>query len=158
MEITTINKRHSKILSQFNKCIDRFIYESTENYSYNMFRNFKPLRYKATALHNFLARDIEHDNGTNNLTLSEWVFMFPNFMLFGAIGFSLSLKNGRNDDKLDILTDDLVNEMQQTIMALDEMLDEHIIENEITDEVIELITNKTKRNDKLSNRRGRKRD
>tara|TARA_Y100000592_G_scaffold34341_1_gene54607 strand:+ start:518 stop:1000 length:483 start_codon:yes stop_codon:yes gene_type:complete len=158
MEITTLNKRHSKILTQFNKCIDRFIYESTENYSYNMFRNFKPLRSKAVALHNFLGKDIGSDNGTNNLSLSEWVFMFPNFMLFGAIGFSLSLKNGNNDEELDVLTDDLVDEMQQTIMALDEMLDEHIFENEITDEVITLITNKTKRNDKLNNRRGRKKD
>tara|TARA_R100000742_G_C4192726_1_gene24282 strand:+ start:29 stop:490 length:462 start_codon:yes stop_codon:yes gene_type:complete len=138
MEINTLNKKHSKILSQFNKNIDRFIYEATDSYTYNMFRNFKPLRSKATALHNFLAKDIDTNNGTNNLTLSEWVFMFPNFMLFGAIGFSLSLKDGSNDEDLDILTDRLVQEMQETILALDEMLDEYIFNTELPENLKEV--------------------
>ena len=138
MEINTLNKKHSKILSQFNKNIDRFIYEATDSYTYNMFRNFKPLRSKATALHNFLAKDIDTNNGTNNLTLSEWVFMFPNFMLFGAIGFSLSLKDGKNDEDLDILTDNLVHDMQETILALDEVLDEYIFNTELPENLKEV--------------------
>jgi hypothetical protein len=151
MEINTLNKRHSKILTQFNKNIDKFIYEATDSYTYNMFSNFKPLRYKATALHNFLAKDIDNPGATNNLTLSEWVFMFPNFMLFGAIGFSLSLKDGKNDEDLDILTDNLVHDMQETIVALDEMLDEHIFNKELPEnlkEVSAIIKQKTNKQTK----------
>jgi len=145
MDITTLNNKHSSILKEFNKTIDKFIYSTTDDYTFNMFRNFKPLRYKATALHNFLAKGIDTQDGTNNLTMSEWVFMFPNFMLFGAIGFSLSLKNGKNDEDIDELTDNLVREMQETIVALDEMLDEHIIAEEIDENIKNLITKKTKK-------------
>ena len=145
MDITTLNKKHSKILTEFNKTIDKFIYSTTDDYTFNMFRNFKPLRYKATALHNFLAQGLDKPDGANHLTKSEWVFMFPNFMLFGAIGFSLSLKNGKNDEDIDELTDNLVREMQDTIVALDEMLDEHIIAEEIDENIKNLITKKTKK-------------
>tara|TARA_R110000787_G_scaffold204451_10_gene314979 strand:- start:848 stop:1282 length:435 start_codon:yes stop_codon:yes gene_type:complete len=144
MEIKTLNKVHKEILTSFNNRIDKFIYETTEDQTEKVFKNFIPLRHKATALHNFLAKDLETKDGANNLTYSEWVFMFPNFMLFGAMGFSLSLRNGDNENEIDELTDELVLEMQDTITDLDKMLDDYIDGVDIAEKLKVLLKNKTK--------------
>ena len=69
-------------------------------------------------LHNTLAKNIDDEK----ISKQEWVFMLPNFLMFGAFGFAMALKKTKNQDILDLKVRELFEEMTETIYDLDEIL------------------------------------
>ena len=124
----TLNKEHREILKKFDKRIDRFIYDVTDEYEYEAFKNFIPLKQKVLKLHNMLGSDITSDVGRN-----EWIFMLPNYLLFGAIGFSTALKNNDNADDIDDMCNELFTYMTKTVRDLDRMLNEFELDEDARD-------------------------
>jgi hypothetical protein len=125
----TLNQKHHKILKEFTKDVDRFIYDVTEDQTINTFMNFIPLKRKAEMIHNKLGEDIEN----NEISKTEWVFMLPNFLMFGAVGFASALKTEENTIEIEDKIHDLFSEMTLTIGDLDEMLSEHLLTIEAMD-------------------------
>ena len=80
--------------------VDGFIYDITEHQPVQKWRMFQPLKKEAIRLHNELGRDI--DETENPIGQTEWVFMLPNFLLFGCIGFATALKEPENYDDINI--------------------------------------------------------
>tara|TARA_R100000900_G_scaffold61123_1_gene49137 strand:+ start:346 stop:804 length:459 start_codon:yes stop_codon:yes gene_type:complete len=126
-KIKALNKKHELIIEQFTKCVDRFIYDVTDDQKVNIFNNFIPLKRKAKLLHNTLGNDIEKND---KVSKQEWVFMLPNFLMFGAFGFAMALKNEKNEELMELHVRELYEDMTETIYDLDEMLEKHLIELE----------------------------
>jgi hypothetical protein len=136
-KIKTLNKKHELILEQFTKCVDRFIYEVTDDQKENIFNNFIPLKRKAKLLHNTLGKDIEKND---KVSKQEWVFMLPNFLMFGAFGFAMALKNEENEDLMELSVRELYEDMTETIYDLDEMLEKHLIDAEALATIHEIMS------------------
>ena len=128
-KMKTLNKEHKQILTDFEKRIDRFIYDVTGNgYNYETFKNFIPLKMRVTKLHNVLGETIASD-----VSRTEWIFMLPNFLLFSAIGFSSALKTKENANEIDTMCNDLFMYMTETIEDLNEVLDNYELNESATD-------------------------
>ena len=122
-KMKTLNKAHREILKKFDKRIDRFIYDVTDDYEFEAFKNFMPLKQKVLKLHNMLGA--ETITGQNGIGRNEWVFMLPNYLLFGAIGFATALKNNSNTDEIDETCNELFLFMTKTVRELDNMLNDY---------------------------------
>lgn len=134
-KIKTLNHKHELILEQFSSCVDRFIFDITDDQKMNVFKNFIPLRNKASLLHNTIGKDIESDS---RISKSEWVFMFPNLLMFGSFGFALALKTDENKDDIEFHVRELFEEMTETIHDLDDMLNNHFIDLEAQETLDEI--------------------
>lgn len=144
-KIKALNKKHELIIEQFTKCVDRFIYDVTDDQKVNIFNNFVPLKRKAKLLHNTLGNDIEKND---KVSKQEWVFMLPNFLMFGAIGFAHALKTKENEDLVDLHVRELYEDMTETIYDLDEMLEKHLIELETIKTIHDIMKDPTKQKTK----------
>tara|TARA_R100000655_G_scaffold24_2_gene136 strand:+ start:3076 stop:3486 length:411 start_codon:yes stop_codon:yes gene_type:complete len=118
MEIKTLNKEHKKILDVFTKEIEGFIYRITDERKYNAFANFKPVLRNAQQLHNNIGDAIDK----MEINESEWVYMFPNYLLFAGIGFAAALKDEENEDYVNEETEDLFDLIHSTIYELESMI------------------------------------
>ena len=103
--------------------VDGFIYEITENQPIEKWKLFQPLKNEAIRLHNELGKDIEGE--INPVGETEWVFMLPNFLLFGCIGFATALKDVENSDDINGEIERLYTYVSTTVLELDNMLMEH---------------------------------
>ncbi len=123
MEITSLNDYHKKIIKRFEKNVDHYIYEITEDQmeTAKAFKRFSELKYKARKLHNLVGSDID----VNDVERNEWVFMLPKFLLFGALGFATALKNESNTQHIDECSNELFVDMTETIKQLNDMLDKY---------------------------------
>tara|TARA_R110001599_G_scaffold79091_2_gene214442 strand:- start:447 stop:872 length:426 start_codon:yes stop_codon:yes gene_type:complete len=119
MEIKTLNKEHGKILNGFINDVERFIYIITDDQNFYKFKNFKPVISNAKELHNNIGRELK----SMNIDESEWVYMFPNYMLFAGIGFASAIKNKNNENLVNEQTEMLFNSIQNTINELEQMID-----------------------------------
>ena len=139
-KIISLNNKHELILEQLVKEVDRFIYDITDNEKALLFQNFILLKRKAKQLHNRLGENIEDDQ---RISKTEWVFMFPNLLIFGAFGFALALKNKDNAELIELSINELFEEMTCTINDLDTMLDDHFVEIEAVATLEEIMKQKT---------------
>ena len=123
----TLNKKHNKILKKYLSNIDAFIYEITETQPIRKWEMFQPLKSEAIRLHNELGKDIESESmiDSNIIGKTEWVFMLPNFLLFGCVGFATALKDENNSDDINMEIETLYTYVSETIIELDHMLCEH---------------------------------
>tara|TARA_R100001015_G_C4620946_1_gene178021 strand:+ start:1547 stop:1960 length:414 start_codon:yes stop_codon:yes gene_type:complete len=126
MEIKTINKEHKRILDVFTKEIEGFIYRITDEKKYNAFANFKPVLRNAQQLHNNIGDAIDK----MDINESEWIYMFPNYLLFAGIGFAAALKDENNEDYVNEETEDLFDLIHSTIYELETMMNKEKFINE----------------------------
>ena len=84
----TLNKEHKKIINNYFGMVDEFVYNVTEGEEVEKWKMFQPLKSECIRLHNELGKDIDDDSV---ISKTEWVFMLPNFLLFGSIGFATAL-------------------------------------------------------------------
>lgn len=119
MEIKTLNKEHGKILNNFINDVERFIYIITDDKNFYKYKNFKPVISNAKELHNNIGRELK----SMNIDESEWVYMFPNYMLFAGIGFASAIKTKDNEHLVNDQTEMLFNSIQNTINELEQMID-----------------------------------
>jgi len=149
-KLKTLNIEHKEIIKAFTIKVDEFIYDITDEHPVKMFQNFIPLKEKAILLHNMIGRDIEDKLDNRGVSINEWVFMLPNFLLFGAVGFSAALKDKQNNIEIDELCDQLFINMTNIITDLNEMLEDHLLEEDALDNITNILNtknNKLKTND-----------
>ncbi len=139
MEIKTLNKEHKMILDIFTKEIEGFIYRITDEKKYNAFANFKPVLRNAQQLHNNIGDAIE----TMDINESEWVYMFPNYLLFAGIGFAAALKDKHNEEYVNEETEELFDLIHTTIHELERMINKR----KFIEEKKELLNCKKQTND-----------
>jgi len=118
MEFRAVNKEHKQILEIFTKEIEGFIYRITDNQHYQSFSNFKPVIKNAQTLHNNIGKELDN----MKIDESEWVFMFPNYLLFAGIGFASAIKDNENEDYINDETEELFTLIHETINDLEQML------------------------------------
>lgn len=118
MEMKTLNKEHQVILEMFTKEIEGFIYRITDEKSSRAFYNFQPVINNAKQLHNNIGAQLEN----MSIDESEWVYMFPNYLLFAGIGFASAIKNQNNEDYVNEETEDLFSLISDTICELEQVM------------------------------------
>jgi hypothetical protein len=141
MKLKTLNKEHKAILEMFTIEIEGFIYRITEDTSFNAFSNFKPVINNAKQLHNNIGEQLEK----MSIDESEWVYMFPNYLLFAGIGFASAIKNKNNEDYINDETEELFDLIQDTIGDLERIMNKRKFVNEQLK--LKKKTQKTKHND-----------
>lgn len=141
MKLKTLNKEHKAILEMFTIEIEGFIYRITDDKSFNAFANFKPVINNAKQLHNNIGEQLEK----MSIDESEWVYMFPNYLLFAGIGFASAIKNKNNEDYINDETEELFDLIQDTIGDLERIMTKRKFVNEKLK--IKNKTEKTKHND-----------
>ena len=119
MEMKSLNKDHKRINESFVKTIEGFIYRITDDHNFRSFNHFKPVLTNAQTLHNNIGKELE----SLNIDESEWVFMFPNYLLFAGMGFAAAMKKQHNEDFINDETEKLFEEIQATLNDLEIMLD-----------------------------------
>ena len=120
-KLITLNKTHETHLTEYMKRVDGFIYDVTENQPIEKWRMFSPLKSEALRLHNELGKAAMKEE-INPIGIAEWVFMLPNFLLFGSLGFASALKTPDNVSEINGLIERLYVDMSDTIIELDAML------------------------------------
>jgi len=120
-KLITLNKTHETHLTEYMKRVDGFIYDVTENQPIEKWRMFSPLKSEALRLHNELGKAAMKEE-INPIGIAEWVFMLPNFLLFGSLGFASALKTPDNVSEINGLIERLYVDMSETIIELDTML------------------------------------
>ena len=118
MEMKSINKEHKAILEMFTIEIEGFIYRITDDTSFNAFANFKPVINNAKQLHNNIGEQLEK----MSIDESEWVYMFPNYLLFAGIGFASAIKTRKNEDYINDETEQLFTLISETIVNLERVM------------------------------------
>ena len=118
MEIKTINKEHKEILDFFSTEVKGFIYRITEDEHSNSFRHFKPVISNATQLHNNIGKELKN----MKIDESEWVYMFPNYLLFAGIGFAAAIKTKKNESLINEETESLFEMIADTMSDLEHMI------------------------------------
>tara|TARA_R110000824_G_scaffold3988_4_gene19050 strand:+ start:8930 stop:9346 length:417 start_codon:yes stop_codon:yes gene_type:complete len=118
MEIKTLNNNHKKIINDFIIDVEGFIYRITEDANFNKFNNFKPVLSNAIELHNNIGNELN----AMDIDESEWIYMFPNYLLFAGIGFAASSKNKENETQVNAETEFLFDTTHKTITKLENMI------------------------------------
>ena len=98
--------------------IEGFIYRITDDTSFNAFANFKPVINNAKQLHNNIGEQLEK----MSIDESEWVYMFPNYLLFAGIGFASAIKTRKNEDYINDETEQLFTLISETIVNLERVM------------------------------------
>tara|TARA_R110002020_G_scaffold198582_1_gene399746 strand:+ start:634 stop:1047 length:414 start_codon:yes stop_codon:yes gene_type:complete len=114
----SLNKEHKAILDMFTIEIEGFIYRITDDLKFNAFANFKPVINNAKQLHNNIGAQLEK----MSIDESEWVYMFPNYLLFAGIGFASAIKNRNNEDYINNETEHLFTLISETICDLENVM------------------------------------
>lgn len=137
MEIKTLNNNHKKILNEFIIDVEGFIYRITEDSNFNKFNNFKPVLSNAIELHNNIGNELS----AMQIDESEWIYMFPNYLLFAGIGFAASSKNKENENYINDETEFLFTTTHNTITKLENMISQIDFEMEKIKQTKKKLTN-----------------
>ena len=127
MKFKTLNNEHKEILDHFINEVEGFIYRITEDVNHKAFRNFKPVITNAKTLHNNIGKELK----SMNIPESDWIFMFPNYLLFAGIGFAAGIKTDENEEIINEETELLFDLIAETINELEFMNDKRIRQNQI---------------------------
>lgn len=127
MKFKTLNKEHKEILDDFTNDVEGFIYRITEDQNHNAFKNFKPVISNAKQLHNSIGKELEK----MEILESDWVYMFPNYLLFAGIGFAAAIKTKDNEEFIEDETEMLFELIRETINDLEFMYNKRTVKNQI---------------------------
>tara|TARA_R100000808_G_C2059063_1_gene91293 strand:- start:176 stop:595 length:420 start_codon:yes stop_codon:yes gene_type:complete len=139
MTFKSLNKEHDEILNDFTKEVQAFIYRITDLDNHSAFRNFKPVLTNAKTLHNNIGNELKKID----ISESDWIFMFPNYMLFAGIGFAAGIKNKSNAEYIESETEQLFAYIREVIGDLENMYEK----KQIKEQMKKKQKNKTKKND-----------
>ena len=126
MNFKTLNNEHKEILDDFINEVEGFVYRITDDENHKSYRNFKPVITNAKLLHNNIGKELK----SMNIPETDWVFMFPNYLLFAGIGFAAGIKTDKNEDVINEETELLFELIADTINDLEFMNDKRILKNQ----------------------------
>jgi hypothetical protein len=128
--MTSVNKKHSQLLDKYVKYIQGVVYEATEFSAVKKFEEFNEILHNIINYTNTFQKIVK-----NSDKMSEWVYMQPNLMLYTSMGFLSGIKNKKNKNLIDSLTEDLfektVDFIGETVNILDAVNEKKEVEKKI---------------------------
>ena len=130
MDVSSLNQKHEEMLHKYVKFVQGTAYTATEGYESSKFLDFNEL----------IANIITYTNSFNNMLSSsnrrtEWAYMTPNLMLYATIGFLSGVRNDKNTELIDELSEDLfettVDFVGETTDILDDIQQKEEIQRKI---------------------------
>ena len=126
MKFKTLNIEHEEILLDFTNDVEGFIYRITDDQNHKAFRNFKPVITNAKTLHNNIGKELKQ----MGISTEDWIYMFPNYLLFAGIGFAAGIKNKDNEQFIEDETEMLFELIRETINDLEFMNNKYVVKNQ----------------------------
>ena len=126
MKFKTLNIEHEEILLDFTNDVEGFIYRITDDQNHKAFRNFKPVITNAKTLHNNIGKELKQ----MGISTEDWIYMFPNYLLFAGIGFAAGIKNKDNEQFIEDETEMLFELIRETINDLEFMNNKRVVKNQ----------------------------
>ena len=130
MDVSSLNQKHEEMLHKYVKFVQGTAYTATEGYDSSKFLDFNEI----------IANIITYTNSFNNMLSSsnrrtEWAYMTPNLMLYATIGFLSGVRNDKNTELIDELSEDLfettVDFVGETTDILDDIQQKEEIQRKI---------------------------
>ena len=130
MDVSSLNQRHEEMLHKYVKFVQGTVYTATEGYSSDKFLDFNEI----------LENILKYTNAFNKLIKTpsrraEWAYMTPNLMLYATIGFLSGVRNDKNTELIDELSEDLfettVDFVGETTDILDDIQQKEEIQRKI---------------------------
>lgn len=130
MDVSSLNQKHEEMLHKYVKFVQGTAYTATEGYESSKFLDFNEV----------IANIITYTNSFNNMLSSsnrrtEWAYMTPNLMLYATIGFLSGVRNDKNTELIDELSEDLfettVDFVGETTDILDDIQQKEEIQRKI---------------------------
>ena len=130
MDVSSLNQKHEEMLHKYVKFVQGTAYTATEGYESSKFLDFNEV----------IANIITYTNSFNNMLVSsnrrtEWAYMTPNLMLYATIGFLSGVRNDKNTELIDELSEDLfettVDFVGETTDILDDIQQKEEIQRKI---------------------------
>ena len=130
MDVSSLNQKHEEMLHKYVKFVQGTAYTATEGYESSKFLDFNEI----------IANIITYTNSFNNMLSSsnrrtEWAYMTPNLMLYATIGFLSGVRNDKNTELIDELSEDLfettVDFVGETTDILDDIQQKEEIQRKI---------------------------
>jgi len=126
MKFKTLNIEHEEILINFTNDVEGFIYRITDDQNHKAFRHFKPVITNAKTLHNNIGKELKQ----MDIKEDDWIYMFPNYLLFAGIGFAAGVKNQDNAQFIEDETEMLFELIRETINDLEFMNNKRVVKNQ----------------------------
>ena len=102
MKLSSLNKQHEEMLKKYLMFVQGTIYTATEDYESSKFLNFNEI----------IENIIDYTNAFNKIVKTshrraEWAYMTPNLMLYACMGFLAGIKNHKNEEVIESLSQDM---------------------------------------------------
>ena len=102
MKISSLNQEHEIILHKYVKFVQGVVYHTTEHSQEKKFSDFNEI------IENIIDYTNAYDKYVkSNSKLMEVAYMTPNLMLYACMGFLSGVKNKKNTNTIEILSEEL---------------------------------------------------
>tara|TARA_R110002110_G_scaffold260787_2_gene476595 strand:- start:1390 stop:1818 length:429 start_codon:yes stop_codon:yes gene_type:complete len=139
MKLQSVNEQHETLIKGYVNFIKGVAYEATENCEYGKFDDYNDILNNIIKYTNEFQKIIESNNQTK-----EWVFMSPNLMLYSCMGFLSGIRNNKNEEQINVLSEMLFDRTIDVVQKTSSIIDKLDYEKS-KQEKIEII--KIKRNE-----------
>lgn len=113
----TLNDQHSEALHEYNVSLNRIAYEATRNDNASSFLEMRKLLDTVIIYSDEFYRGVSEDG-----SLSEWMFMYPNMTYYAMKGFLLAKRGIYEEGFIEGLEDELMIEATENIGELSDIL------------------------------------
>jgi len=100
MKMYSLNKKHARLIEKYMKFVQGVIYESTEDYTCEKYSDYNEILINIINYVNAFKKMVKTDN-----RLNEWAYMIPNLIMYSSMGFMTGIKNKKNSDQIDKLSE-----------------------------------------------------
>ena len=119
MKLSSLNEQHEEMLKQYLTFVQRTAYSATEDYDAHKFLDFSEI----------IENIIDYTNAFNKIVKTshrraEWAYMTPNLMLYACTGFLVGVKNNKNKEVIDALSQDIFDKTVDFVGETSDILQE----------------------------------
>ena len=130
MELASLNKKHEEILHKYVNSVKATVFEATDDYTVQKFMDFNEIIINIVNYTNSFNKIVKTSSRRN-----EWAYMTPNLLLYATMGFLAGIKNDKNEEDIEELSEELfettVDFIGETTDILQDMHTKEAIQKEI---------------------------
>ena len=131
MELNSLNKNHEDILKKYISFVQKTVYQATEDFEAKKFLDFNEV----------LENIIDYTNAYSKFVKTpqrrtELAYMTPNLILYSCVGFMSGIRNKKNSDLLDELSEDLFETTVDFIGETTDILEDIRIKEKVQKKIL----------------------
>lgn len=131
MEINSLNQYHEDIMKNYISFVQKTVYIATDEFDARKFLDFNEILENIIIYSNAFNKIVKSSNKR-----AEWAYMTPNLILYACIGFLAGIKNGKNNNHIDELSEDLFEKAVDVMGETTDILEDINIQENIQKKIL----------------------